>query len=82
MEDKKDGTLDDSNDNITNRFAVAFDPDKTQDPITGLENQLSGVGTALDDLQGLGGDFESMGQDLANAGKGIATGVEGTAGCF
>ena len=82
MEDKKDGTLDDSNDNITNRFAVAFDPDKTQDPITGLENQLSGVGTALDDLQGLGGDFESMGQDLANAGKGIATGVEGTAGVF
>ena len=57
MEDKNDGTLEnikESMDNTTQRFSTAFDPKKTKDPITGLENQLSSIGTTLDDLQGFG----------------------------
>jgi len=85
MEDKNDGTLEnikESVDNTTQRFSTAFDPTKTKDPITGLENKLSNIGTALDDLQGLGADFESMGQNMLDAGKDIASGAEGTAQVF
>ena len=85
MEDKKDGALEDVNetvDNATNRFSSAFDPKNVKDPITGLENQLSGIGTTLDDLQSFGADFESMGQDFADAGADLASGAEGTAKVF
>ena len=85
MEDKNDGTLEnikESVDDTTQRFSTAFDPTKTKDPITGLENKLSNIGTALDDLQGLGTDFESMGQNMLDAGKDLADGAEGTAQVF
>ena len=85
MEDKNDGTLEnikESVDDTTQRFSTAFDPTKTKDPITGLENKLSNIGTALDDLQGLGADFESMGQNMLDAGKDLAGGAEGTAQVF
>jgi len=85
MEDKNDGTLEnikESVDDTTQRFSTAFDPTKTKDPIAGLEDKLSNIGTALDDLQGLGSDFESMGQTVVDAGKDIASGAEGTAQVF
>ena len=85
MEDKNDGTLEnikESVDNTTQRFSTAFDPKKTIDPITGLENQLCGIGTALDDLQGFQADFESMCQTMSDVGKGIGSCAKGTAEVF
>ena len=85
MEDKNDSTLENIKDSVdvtTQRFSTAFDPTKTKDPITGLEDKLSNIGTALDDLQGLGADFESMGQNILDAGKDLAGGTEGTAQVF